>query len=106
MLATGGQQRIAAHRQQFAGELGGADGGQVGGVEEAGLQGALLDQLAQVIGANSGDPAHAPILRRSSMRASVSIFRSPIRTSRCRPKLRRRVSVQSVTVAGSAVLPG
>ena len=59
VLATNGQQRRVAHRQQFARELGGADGGQVGSVEEAGLQCRLLDQPAQ-----SGDPAQARIWAR------------------------------------------
>ena len=64
VLATNGQQRRVAHRQQFARELGGADGGQVGGVEEAGLQCPLLDQPAKRVGAQSGDPAQARIWAR------------------------------------------
>ena len=51
-----GQQRVAADDQTFAREIGGGDLGQIALVEQRELEGAGVDQSADLRGSQRGDP--------------------------------------------------
>ena len=99
-------QRVLADHQALTGVVGAGDLCHIAMIEQRGLQrptvsGQRLDRR----GTQRGDPSSPAGRSAGSMRASVSMPRSPTITTRCRLKRWLSLSICAASVIGSAVLP-
>ena len=89
----------------LAGEVGGGDLGQVLDIEQGQLQRAVLDELADLRGAQRGDPVQLRGADVLTQARAVSMPRSPTSTTRAIPNRSLILATWAATVLGSPVLP-
>src|SRR5215472_16192123 len=100
-----GQQRVLTDDQPLAGKFGSSDLGEIAFIEQRQLESTSIEQGADLWRSQRGDPIQSGGLQLITDAGTGDMPRSPINTTRDRPKRPLSLSICPANVIGSAVLP-